>query len=239
MEESLEPTAKRPRVEQGTSGTTLWSEHPDQAPYSDWTIVVSSETRQRTFSVHRVMIGPKSDYFDAMFKGNFAESQQTTLTFHDVVVEHFHVFLKYCYDQLGFIMAFPSPTELAVEMFLGDYFGVKGMEDTCGESLFESMDKDADLVQIYNLANELQVPKLRSCLAEKCAADPKFLSKESTMVKTIDVQFLIEVLEHMVKVRDEKSGVDRAKFIAGWSHVVAARSLFLPSTTRRFFASQM
>ena len=82
----------------------------EEAAYADWTIVVESEpddsgssnTLKRTFSVHRVMIGPKCSYFDAAFSGAFLEESQriTKLQFPRDVVEHFHLFLDYCYDPI-------------------------------------------------------------------------------------------------------------------------------------------
>jgi len=135
---------------------TQWSKEPDNEPdYSDWKITLSKKgnpftqssqilekeitsSTAVTFSVHRNILGPQSEYFNRIFKSNNSDTSSSVSSFtearhqhshinfpsnistkaYSLIVEAFEALLNYCYNEsVNSIETSPVPL-----LFLCDYF---------------------------------------------------------------------------------------------------------------------
>ena len=206
-----EPHAKRRKIgnePSPSSSDPAWAEgEGEEAAYADWTIVVESEpddsgssssTLKRTFLVHRVMIGPKCSYFDAAFSGAFQEESQriTKLQFPRDVVEHFHLFLDYCYDPIfDDDLRETNIIETMTLFVLADYFGAPQLESSGREALETFCTHDLYLAEIYTVSSTMRVDTVRSILVHKCAKEPAIIVDNKEFMMAVNAEFIIDVLK--------------------------------------------
>jgi hypothetical protein len=162
-----------------------WSKEPDEAPdYSDWKITLAkkctSPTEETpptvTFSVHRSLLGPQSEYFNRIFKsadsavsnnndgagddcGAFSESKNQHSVIDlppnisdkafDLFVKAFETLLGYCYlEDVDFKGTSPVPLFFVCDYFqMEDDFESKVYDYT--ENLLKKMASETKLHPLY------------------------------------------------------------------------------------------
>ncbi|KAL3917515.1 MAG: hypothetical protein SGILL_004675 [Bacillariaceae sp.] len=175
-----------------------WTPSDEICTYSDHTLVVQAEgddsQLQKSFSVHKAILAPKSKYFETLFRQrHFCDSGKNTsrLVFPSVVVEHFETFLDVCYmkslnmengiwKDLDVNDTALSEDNVSVLLFLFDYLGMEcyiqmEIEDIVADKRDLAVLNELDIEYIWNIL----VGLVYSCLLKNgrdCSEARDYLS---------------------------------------------------------------
>jgi BTB/POZ domain len=149
-----------------------------EALFADWRINVfyskdDNITKvERSFSVHKVVLATKSEYFKRRLQGNYQEhSQQTSsVELPQWVVSNFEVVLKSLYlnNFLQLERNTVSATELAVLLYASQYFQVPFLEIGCKKAITTLHFQAGEYVFV---ATQLQLEFVPESLIEKALTE--------------------------------------------------------------------
>eukprot|EP00536_Pseudo-nitzschia_multiseries_P014215 jgi/Psemu1/37888/gm1.37888_g len=224
---------KKPKVTVSVSHlrrpkTAFWAKAPDDPPYSDWKLTVKYYDdasqgpvgRQASYSIHRMIVGHKCDYFDRIFRGGFSESQAGKST-HPlkrehcksgvVSIKHFEALLDWFYSKkLKF-----TPASSMGMLCLSDYFSVETLKEEvwsyirkelkhCSTVISEK--NSSSLATFYRSAKIMGASALQQEVIELCVHNPSYLSSKLGLSTTLqDIGLWLDVFKAKTKLRELRS----------------------------------
>lgn len=164
---------------------------------------VTIQIEDQFFPAHRCVLKAKSDYFVAMFTGNFQEHDQKFLVLKAVPAEGFRVVIDFMYGrELKFTLDNISDVyKCADMMFVRDLIeeckiGVVNLFEPCAIINQEPKACVNDIMTLYNLAKILDLTKFMKTLVTSLRTEV-LRSKGS---REITLQLPVEVLTGVIKV---------------------------------------
>lgn len=113
---------------------------------SDFAIVAGEETQQKTFSVHKCVLGIQSEFFATMFENEMKETQTGEMTINDYSADAVEDFLRFFY-----IGAIPNDNN-AVELFkLASLYDVVKLKSAAEKIIARSIN-DENAIEILKFA---------------------------------------------------------------------------------------
>ncbi|KAF1767770.1 hypothetical protein GCK72_007729 [Caenorhabditis remanei] len=128
--------------------------------YSDVALIVG----EKKFHVSKLYLSFESSYFKSMFLGNFAESNKSEVTLHDIDTYEFQKFIEVLYGRNAI-----DDDYLASILRLADMFDASIVRERCQDFLVEKSKKS--LKEKLELASEYRMENLK----KKCLSDIKAL----------------------------------------------------------------
>ena len=174
------------------------------------------EEQVASYSVHRNILGTKSDYFHNVFHSNFAESRSSCskLKLPDmgnlVTLEDFETFLDWIY--FGKIDLEPANT--AGMLYLSDYYRIESLHSRTEAytrnhlatiALNFDQDMDTSFLEIYyRTAKTMNNEDLLQAIAHVCYCNPEIMSDSHFLMK-LDVDIWKVIFRFMNKNRAQNN----------------------------------
>jgi len=126
------------------------------------------------FKCHRAILAARSKYFETMFSGGMAESNQNSVTLSDVGAKTFELLLHYIYTGSVSQSADLLSTELLI---LADRFLLEDLKSKCEVAIAKTVDK-SNAVELLSMAHTYSAQHLQT------AAARFVMSNRQDLVKT-------------------------------------------------------
>jgi hypothetical protein len=179
-----------------------WKMDPAKS-LSDWTIEIISkpngETKVDTYHCHKIIlaVGPRhSEYFAHLLQSGdrFTEGQCNTsrIELETLAAQAFPVLLDYMYNQSSKLAV--NSKNAAVLHYLGQYFGLRRLRWEAREFWISDV-SISNAGTYYEHARMFQDEKLLTRIGETCADCILDIPITSILLKLIDAEFLLAVLE--------------------------------------------
>lgn len=171
--------------------------------YTDVNLIVG----EKTFTCHRIILASASDYFDALFGGDFMESHEENVTLNNIDVGNFENVLNYVYTGELRISRENAYDLLNVACF----FGIRSMEELC-VSYMEKNTPSRCIFEACMFADAMGKAALLAKIVQYIAENFVLLSKDDLFLR-VSYNVLKSVLEHPNLQRIEDLILD---FIIRW-----------------------